>query len=225
MKHTSVVSLVLTAAAFVAVSCMVKHQYPSPLKGVSIGEQTLDYDETQRSIEVNSYMVNVQNRCIDTETGDVAMWLRAKTDRQRVDLELIENTTIYDRRARVVLFLDTDRDDVDKSVKRVEFYVTQKKSRLFDGLALNDLTFGPDKKDTTLVLPRKLERVKSEVYAADGTAPSWCSVHLSGDLLMVRVDQLPSAVSRQAIVRLLPTVNGSPADSITASLSFTITQQ
>lgn len=224
MKYYSSVFIFVLMTTFMIGACTPKHQYPSPLKGVNIENQTLEYDETQKSISVNSYMVSVVGKCIDVESGEVSRWVRVKTAQQRVDLELIENTTIYDRKARVELTVDTDRDDIDKSVSKVEFYVTQKKSQQFNGIVIDDLVFDYKGKDTTLVLSRSLNNTKTEVRGLSGEAVAWCSVHLSGDLLKIKVDAHHNIGDRQALVKLLPTVNGSPADSITANVSFMVTQ-
>ena len=222
-KHTTLVSLLFLLVCIL--SCTPKHEYPSPFQGVTITDQVFESDELTRTIDVNSYMTDVYALCTDVATGDTCRWLKVRPDKDHLYLTLTENLTVKDRKAKVKLYLDSPNDNVDQTISSLVFYVTQNRSRKFEGIDITELILTSERCDTIIDLPRALTNVKTEVLPIDSGEVKWCTARVSADVLTVKVEEHKSKGNRQAIVRISPKTNDATNDSLNAKFMFLVTQQ
>jgi hypothetical protein len=221
-KFSSVLLLLL----LLLTSCMKDHTNDSPLMGVTISNVVLNSYETQKVIEVQSAFAGIYARTMDVNTNQEATWLKVTLTKGKITLNLEENTSIKDRQAKVILYMGPNRDNVRNPDLEVEFLVTQKMNDQFDGLQLSELVLSSAAADTIVVLSKTIQKAKVEVQSVDGFDDvNWCSARLNGsNELIVKVSEHKSAGIRQALIRLLPN-SKTPADSLTASTAFLVTQQ
>lgn len=221
-KFSSVLLLLL----LLLTSCMKDHTNDSPLMGVTISNVVLNSYETQKVIEVQSAFAGIYARTMDVNTNQEATWLKVTLTKGKITLNLEENTSIKDRQAKVILYMGPNRDNVRNPDLEVEFLVTQKMNDQFDGLQLSELVLSSAAADTIVVLSKTIQKAKVEVQSVEGFDDvNWCSARLNGsNELIVKVNEHKSVGIRQALIRLLPN-SKTPADSLTASTAFLVTQQ
>ena len=224
MKRIVFVFLTVVAACVLA-SCVKDIAYPSPLEGISVEDVTVEADTTKKVIKINSPLRDVEGKAIDMSTGREAEWVLVDVSDRKVTLTLTVNTTILDRQAEVTLFFNGTRTDVLNTDLTVQFKVIQRKYKQFEGINIQDLSLSHERGDTTLLLAHQLTNVKFRIRDLDGKEVKWCTARLYDNrLLNVKVEEHRSAGSRQALVTLLPSGTELTADSITAQVSFLVTQ-
>ena len=224
MKKFSLLFLLLP---LLLISCMKDHTNDSPLVGVSISDVTLNSYETQKVIEAQSSFVGILARAIDVKTNQTASWLTVIPGKGKLTLNLEENISITDRKAKVTLYMGENRDNVSNPELEVVFYVTQRMNDQFEGLKISELVMSSAPADSTIQLGKTLQKVKVEVQGVEGfNDANWCSARLNnGKELVVKVSEHKSRGVRQALIRLLPSNNKGEVDSLTASTAFLVTQK
>ena len=221
-KHSLILFLLFVLGCMM--SCTPKQNFTSPLEGVSIADQILEFDELTKTIEVQSYMNSVSAVCTDASTNETCNWLKVSTSKGCVKLELTENATICDRKAKVKLTATSDGEEVYGNNGTLVFFVTQKKNGKFDGIEIDELSLTFERCDTTIELARELSNVKTEVLPLDSGDVKWCTARVAGELLTVKVEENKSKGSRQALVKISPKTKEASSDSVTAKVMFLVTQ-
>ena len=205
-------------------ACVQKENFPSPLEGVHIDNQSFDSESSKLTLEVNSSLANVQAEVLDMETMDFADWLKVDVARQKLTLTITDNITTKERTARVTLYT-IDRDDVDNNSLTVVFYVTQTKNTQFDGLELEEVVVDHQRCDTVVVLEHVLRNVKATVTDLEGNKADWVKTTVGTNYLGLVISEHVSKGERQALIRLQPSSKTQVADSLLAGTNFLITQR
>lgn len=205
-------------------ACVQKENYPSPLEGVHIDNQSFTSESSKIIIDVNSSLANVQAEVIDTETDEPADWLKVDVARQKLTLTITENLSVNERTAQVTLYT-IDRNDVDNNSLTVVFYVTQSKNTQFDGLKIEEVVVDHRRCDTVVVFDHVVTNVKATVVDLDGNKADWVKTTMGTNYLTLTIAEHVSKGERQALIRLLPNSKTKVADSLLPSTNFLITQK
>ncbi len=225
MKKIHFTLLLAIWVTLLVYACKPENTYPSPLADVSVNEQTFKCDETSRTIEMRTRLVDVEAIAIDQKTGDIASWIKIEVNNTLLKFTLQENITIYDRQAKVTMKYVGTRTDLEGATE-TQFTVIQKKNKAFENLDVEDVQMRHLKGDTTIVTGLSLKNIKSVVTDLNGNKVNWCKVQISEYTnLLINVDENLNNSHRQALVHLTPSQQQSEvADSLIARKVFVVTQ-
>lgn len=204
-------------------SCVEHEDFPSPLEGLHIEDQTFSASATQTIIKVDNVLTDVMATVIDTKTNYPANWLDVSINQKAIALTLQENITVSERTACVTLHVKSDQMD-DSEVQPVVFYVTQKKNSMFDGLDVDEVVMGFEQGDTTLTFKNTLKNAKTEIYDMEGKKVDWVKTTISGKQLTIAVSQYASKDDRAALVRVVPNSDQYVNDSLLSKVSILVRQ-
>ena len=204
-------------------SCVEHEDFPSPLEGLHIEDQTFSASATQTIIKVDNVLTDVMATVIDTKTNYPANWLDVSINQKAIALTLQENITVSERTACVTLHVKSDQMD-DSEVQPVVFYVTQKKNSMFDGLDVDEVVMGFQQGDTTLTFKNTLKNAKTEIYDMEGKKVDWVKTTISGKQLTIAVSQYASKDDRAALVRVVPNSDQYVNDSLLSKVSILVRQ-
>jgi hypothetical protein len=214
----------LTVLVFSA--CKVDKSFPSPLEGVTVANQTFEATETERTIDVGKRMEGVAIMATDMETNEPPTWLAGKIENTKLTLKLKENITIKNRKARIHMYYDGGRSDIDNADLAVDFYVEQKRNRAFDGFDVEEIKMNFLQSDSTVSTSASLKGVKATISDLDGETVTWCTVRALDNALFVKVTENKNKGERQAVVRLAATSqNATEEDSVVAKKLFLVSQR
>ncbi|UKK50998.1 Ig-like domain-containing protein [Prevotella sp. E13-17] len=203
-------------------SCVEHEDFPSPLEGLHIENQTFSSAGVQKTINVDNVLTDVMATVIDTKTKYPANWLDVKINQKAIALTLMENITVSDRTACVTLHVKSE--EINDEEQPVVFYVTQKKNSMFDGLDVDEVVMGFEQGDTTLTFKNTLKNTKTEIYDLDGQKVDWVKAMIDGKNLTIAVSQYASKDDRAALVRLVPNSDQYVSDSLLSKASILVRQ-
>lgn len=203
-------------------SCVEHEDFPSPLEGLHIEDQTFSSAGIQKIINVDNVLTDVMATVTDTKTNYPANWLDVKINQKAIALTLMENITVSDRTACVTLHVKSD--EINDEEQPVVFYVTQKKNSMFDGLDVDEVVMGFEQGDTTLTFKNTLKNVKAEISDLDGNKVDWLKTAIEGKRLTISVSQYSSKDDRAALVRLVPNSEQYVNDSLLSKASVLVRQ-
>ena len=207
----------------IIVSCVEHEDFPSPLEGLHIEDQTFSASAAQSIIKVDNVLTDVMATVIDTKTNYPANWLDVNINQKAIALTLMENITVSERTACVTLHVKSDDMD-DSDAQPVVFYVTQKRNSMFDGLDVDEVVMGFEQGDTTLTFKNTLKNVKAEISDLDGNKVDWLKTAIEGKRLTISVSQYSSKDDRAALVRLVPNSEQYVNDSLLSKASVLVRQ-
>ncbi len=222
MKKVSSAILLLLAVLAIAVSCSPEASYTSPLKGVRIGDLTFEAYETTKNVEVSTRLDEVEATVTDTESNETATWLEVTVKKTSLDLKLTENVSVKDRKALVQLkYKGTLSSESDATV---DFYVIQKRNRMFEDFDVQEVLLSYRHTDTTVVSRNTLRNVTAETVDMYGNPVTWCTVKVMNSEMFIKVIENKNKHPRQAIAKLFPNVKDAALDNNIVKSMFLITQ-
>jgi hypothetical protein len=211
-------------------ACVEKSSFPSPLQGLLINHIYLNADQTSHTISLSTDLShNVLWEATDSATNQKASWVKSiKFSKDKMEIQVEENITIYDRCAHVILSIDQENSNYDDADLKVYFNIVQAKNNIFDGLNIDVVVMPHSAHDTLIGLSTPLKDVKIEAKSLNGENASWCKpALLSSQLLRIHADEYKSTGIRQALVRLLPANKNNVVaeDSLVNKMAILVTQQ
>jgi hypothetical protein len=223
MKKISIAILLLLTVLVFAISCSPEASYTSPLKGVRIGDLTFEAYETTKNVEVSTRLDEVEATVTDTESDEKATWLEVTVKKTSLDLKLTENVSVKDRKALVQLkYKGTLSSESDATV---DFYVIQKRNKMFEDFDVQEVLLDYRRADTTVVSRNALRNVTAETVDMYGNPVTWCTVKVMNSEMFIKVTENKNKHPRQAIAKLFPNVTNAALDNNIVKSMFLITQE
>lgn len=225
MKKIAFTLISCLIIGLIIIACKPDPSYPSPLEGITIQDVTLEADEKEKTIEVSSRLDDVKAKVTDPITNDPIFWLNVEVTKSTVKLKLEENFSTEDRKAKVELYNDGGRTDLEGATT-TQFVVTQKKHSLLEGLNLQQvIEMIHLKGDTIIDTGNTLKNIKAVVTDIEGQTANWCTARVSGESVIVNLAENKNNSIRQAVISLRPsTPQTNTPDSLIAHKDFLITQ-
>ncbi len=224
MKKIHLALLLCLLMSLLTFSCKPENTYPSPLADITVSDLTFEANETNRTLDLKTRLIDVEATVTDMKTGGLASWITIEVNNTTLKFTLTENITIYDRKALVKLRYVGTRTDLEGATE-TSFYVEQYKNKAFEDLDIKDLQMDYQKKDSVITTGLKLENIKPVITDLEGNTLNWCKVQISeGTNLLIHVEENLSNSQRMALVRLAPSQQQALPESDLAQKLFLITQ-